>query len=787
MTRNESETRSELIDPVLTSAGWGTDSTTRIMREYRITDGRIEIGGVRGLPEIADYILVLHGQKVAVIEAKRESLGAREWVMQAKVYAEKLDIRYTYATNGHEIYEIDMQTGEEKMVDTFPTPDELWTRLDESYDEWRERFRDVPFESIWGSKWARYYQELAVAKTLEAVAREQDRILLTLATGTGKTFISFQIAWKLYQSRWNITRDGTRRPRILFLADRNILADQAFNAFSAFPEDALVRINPRDIAKKGNVPKNGSIFFTIFQTFMSGPMDAEWDPTPYFWEYERDFFDLIIIDECHRGGAKDESQWRAILEYFAPATQLGLTATPKKANNLETYRYFGNPVYTYSLKDGINDGFLTPFKVKRIQTTLDTYQFVPDDEVVEWEIEATKNYEEKDFNRTGGIEIEARERKRVELMMREIDESEKTIVFCATQAHAALVRDLINQAKKNKNPLYCVRVTAFDWLQWEMYLRDFQDNEKTIPTILTTSQKLSTGVDARNVRNIVLLRPVNSMIEFKQIIGRGTRIFEWKTYFTILDFVGASYQFADPEWDGDPIVPTEDITEATRKIDEKSVWEWDKAGNEWEKWRPWDENWERPKTVKIKLRQWKEIEIDSMMSTSFWSPDGKPMSHQEFLDKMFRVMPEFFQSESELRSLWANPITRVNFLDKIREFGFDKWALDTLTKMIHAEKSDLFDVLAYYNFQISITSRIERVRHARTQIATIENKREREFLEFILGRYVESGWEELSAERLPQLLKLNFWASITDAQKQLWKPESIKQKFFELQETLYQI
>ena len=781
--RNESETRSELIDPILTSMGWGVDSTTRIMREYRITDGRIEIGGVRGLPEIADYILVLNGQRVAVIEAKRESLRASEWVMQAKVYAQKLDIRFTYATNGHEIYEIDMQTGEEWVISTFPTPSELRDRLDEQYDEWRERFRAVPFESIGGSRWARYYQELAVAKSLEAVARGQERILLTLATGTGKTFISFQIAWKLYQSKWNLARDASRRPRILFLADRNILADQAFTSFGAFPEDALVRIKTKEISKKGSVPTNGSIFFTIFQTFMSGPTDADGNPTPYFGEYERDFFDFIIIDECHRGGAKDESQWRAILDYFAPATQLGLTATPKRANNLETYRYFGNPVYTYSLKDGINDGFLTPFRVKRIQTTIDDYTYTSDDEIVDGEVESGKVYEEKDFNRTGGIEIMERERKRVELMMREIDQSEKTIVFCANQAHAALVRDLINQVKTNKNTLYCVRVTAFDGLQWEMYLRDFQDNEKSIPTILTTSQKLSTGVDARNVRNIVLLRPVNSMIEFKQIVGRGTRLFEGKTYFTILDFVDASFQFADPEWDGDPIVAIEEITTAETKAEEK-----------WKKETPDNTGtggetgggWPVQKTVKIKLRDGKELEIDSMMTTSFWSPDGKPMSHQEFLDRMFAKMPEFFRSEDELRKLWANPLTRASFLEKIRELGFDKWALDTLTKLIHAEKSDLFDVLAYYNCQIPIVSRVERVKQARLHISS-DNEQEREFLDFILSRYIESGWEELSAERLPQLLRLRYGSSISDAQRHLGKTEDIRERFFSLQESLYQV
>ena len=784
MTRNESETRAELIDPLLTSTLWWVDSTTRIMREYRITDGRIEIGGVRGLPEIADYILVLDWQKVAVIEAKRESLSAREWVMQAKIYAHKLDIRFTYATNGHEIYEIDMKTGEEQTVTTFPTPIELGLRLDEEYNEWRERFRSIPFESIWGSKGARYYQELAVAKSLDAIAKWQERILLTLATGTGKTFISFQIAWKLYQSKWNLTRETGRRPRILFLADRNILADQAFTSFGAFPEDALVRINPREIAKKGSVPTNGSIFFTIFQTFMSGPVDSNGNPTPYFGEYERDFFDFIIIDECHRGGAKDESQWRAILEYFAPATQLWLTATPKRSNNLETYRYFGNPVYTYSLKDGINDGFLTPFRVKRIQTTIDTYIYTPDDEIVDGDVESGKIYEEKDFNRTGGIEIMERERKRVELMMREIDQSEKTIVFCANQAHAALVRDLINQIRKNKNTLYCVRVTAFDWLQWEMYLREFQDNEKTIPTILTTSQKLSTGVDARNVRNIVLMRPVNSMIEFKQIVGRGTRLFEGKTYFTILDFVGASFQFSDPEWDGDPIIPLEEITEATNKNDEKDIGkEGDDTGAAWE---PREATWPVEKTIKIKLRDGKELEIDSMMATSFWSPDGKPMSHQEFLDRMFSKMPEFFKSEDELRKLWANPLTRASFLEKIRELGFDKWALDTLTKLIHAEKSDLFDVLAYYNCQIPIVSRVERVKQAKLHI-TSENVQEWEFLEFILSRYIESGWEELSAERLPQLLRLRYGSSISDAQRHLGKTEDIRERFFSLQEELYQV
>jgi type I restriction enzyme, R subunit len=300
------------------------------------------------------------------------------------------------------------------------------------------------------------------------------------------------------------------------------------------------------------VPKNGSVFFTIFQTFMTG-RDAEGNPAPSFGDYPPDFFDFIVIDECHRGGANDEGNWRGILEYFAPAVQLGLTATPKRRGNVDTYAYFGEPVYVYSLKEGINDGYLTPFKVKQIATTLDHYVYTADDQLIEGEVEEGRRYTEDDFNRV--IEIRDREKYRVRLFMDAIDQEQKTLVFCATQEHALAVRDLINQMKTSKDPNYCVRVTANDGALGDQHLRAFQDNEKTIPTILTTSQKLSTGVDARNVRNIVLMRPVNSMIEFKQIIGRGTRLFDGKDYFTIYDFVKAYEHFNDPEWDGEPDEP----------------------------------------------------------------------------------------------------------------------------------------------------------------------------------------------------------------------------------------
>lgn len=649
---NEAETRAELIDPALAAAGWGVVEGSKILREYRITAGRIEGRGRRGKADIADYVLVYRNMKLSVVEAKAEDEELTEGVGQAKDYARKLAIRHTYATNGRGIYAIDMQAGQEGEIAKYPTPEELWAITFAEANAWRDRFAAVPYEDKGGSHPGRYYQDIAIERVMQAIADDRQRILLTLATGTGKTFIAFQIAWKLFHARWNLSREATRRPRILFLADRNILANQAYNAFSAFPEDALIRISPDDIKKKGKVPKNGSLFFTIFQTFLSGPND-----TPYFGDYPKDFFDFIIIDECHRGGANDESNWRGILDYFSPAVQLGLTATPKRKDNVDTYAYFGEPVYIYSLKDGINDGFLTPFRLKQIATTLDEYIYTPDDTVVEGEIEAGKRYEEADFNRI--LEIKEREKKRVEIFLSQIHPNEKTLVFCANQAHALAVRDLINQLKTSKDPNYCQRVTADDGALGEQYLRDFQDNEKTIPTILTTSQKLSTGVDARNVRNIVLMRPVNSMIEFKQIIGRGTRLYDGKDYFTIHDFVKAHIHFSDPEWDGEPAEP--EVCDKCGSNPCECENPPPKACSTCGK-RPCECPkeicpvcgrvqciCERRTKTKVRLADGKERSIQHMMSTTFWHPDGTPMSSQQFLEQLFGRLPEFFASEDELQ------------------------------------------------------------------------------------------------------------------------------------------
>ncbi len=796
---NEAETRAELIDPKLKACGWGVVEGSKVLREYHITQGKIQTGGGRGKKEIADYVLVYKGIKLAIVEAKSDEQEVGEGVMQAKKYAQKLQLETTYSTNGKDIYQICMKTGEEGLVTDFLSPDELWNktfpkdRHTELVEVWREQFANVPFEDKSGSWQLRYYQEIAVQRTVEAIAQSKDRILLTLATGTGKTAIAFQIAWKLFQTRWNLKRDGSRRPRILFLADRNILADQAYNSFSAFPEDALVRIKPNEIKKSGKVPTNGSIFFTIFQTFMSGT-DTEGKPAPYFGEYPKDYFDFIIIDECHRGGANDESNWRGILEYFSPAVQLGLTATPKRKDNVDTYKYFGEPVYIYSLKEGINDGFLTPFKVKRIKTTLDDYRYTSDDTIVEGEIEEGKLYEEKDFNRT--IEIVEREAKRVNIFLDEANQNEKAIIFCANQAHAALIRDLVNQNAKSKDPFYCVRVTANDGEEGERLLREFQDNEKTIPTILTTSQKLSTGVDARNIRNIVLLRPVNSMIEFKQIVGRGTRLFDGKEFFTIYDFVDAYKHFSDPEWDGEP------LEEEPCKVCGQNPCECEYVPPkpcpvcgerpcicEKQPPQPCEKCGQRPcvckKKVKIKLKNGKEREIKHMISTSFWSADGKPISAEEFLNNLFGELPKLFKDEEELRKLWSNPLTRKILLENLDAAGFPKGDLLTLQKLVDMEKSDLYDVLEYvFNGDYIAMTREARAKAAEATIFALLNDKQKEFISFVLSKYIETGVDELDQEKLPILLT-NKYQSLEDSKEILGDVANISRLFIEFQEHLY--
>lgn len=773
----EAETRADRINPVLAAAGWGVVEGSRLRQEI-ICPGRILAGGRRSAPVSSDYVLIYRGHKLATLEAKRAGLGHTVGIGQAKNYAERLGARFAYSSNGLKWYEVDMETGREGDIAPFPSPDELWRRVFAADNDWRDRFGAVEFETG-GGKWQpRYYQHRAITAALEAIARGDTRILLTLATGTGKTGIAFQIAWKLFQSRWNLTAKPTRRPRILFLADRNILANQAYNAFSAFPVDALARINPREIAKKGGVPRNASVFFTIFQTFMTqngetGGEETEEQAEPEFrFEgYEKDFFDFIIIDECHRGGAKDESTWRGILNYFSPAVQLGMTATPKRDANADTYRYFGEPAYVYALKEGIEDGFLTPFKVRQMASTIDEYVFTSDDTVVAGEIDEGRRYVEGDFNTE--IVMEEREMSRVAEFMKQIDQRHKTLVFCANQAHAARVRDFINQVKTSTDTNYCQRVTAEDGDRGEAWLGAFQDNEKTIPTILTTSHKLSTGVDALNVRNIVLMRPIKSMIEFKQIIGRGTRVFDGKDFFTIYDFVKAYQHFSDPEWDGEPLEPVAPTPKKPRAPKEPDGME--------AKGREFDEP--PVEKVVVKLGDGKARKIQYIATTSYWL-NGKVVSAREFIERLYGDLSSLVIDEDALRRTWSDPETRTHFLKQLEEKGFGARELSDIRRLIDAQDSDIFDVLAYVRFAMAPKLRVERAANARRTGLKKRQGEMREFLEGVLSAYEKSGVDELSLESLPALLTVKY-GGLSDAKARLGELGGIRRAFVGIQADIY--
>ena len=865
MSRNESETRAELISPKLALDGWGKAGHSIIRREVSITAGRILGGGKRGSKLSADYVLEFQGRKLAAVEAKRESLSYTEGVRQAKDYATRLQCRFAYATNGHDIYQIDMLTGDEQLVDRYLNPEEMWAIAFNGDDgkaepeftsTWRESFAKIPFECK-GDWQPRYYQENAINQALEAIAQGKDRILLTLATGTGKTCIAFQLAWKLFHSRWSLQAaknpsNAKKRPRILFLADRNVLTKQAFNDFGAFGEDAVVRITPSEIKKAKGVPKNASIFMAIFQTLMTDSasnakgnngaeaitkQESELEDEDYslpivtdtsncnFRQYPEDFFDFIIIDECHRGGSNDESSWRDILNYFAPAVQLGLTATPKRTDNADSYKYFGDPVYSYTLKQGINDGFLTPFKVYPIVGTMDEYIYTPGDAITfKGEPEAGRVYKEGDFNRI--ITMPQREQKRVQYWMDHINPQEKTIVFCATQEHAGRVRDYINQYAVKKgwttNPTYCVRITANDGAAGENDLRTFCDNEKTIPTILTTSRKLSTGVDARNVRNIVLMRPCNNMIEFKQIIGRGTRMYDGKSFFTVYDFVKAHHNFSDPEWDGEPLPRDEKPDEEPCDIcndkpcscvcetcgfnpcncvDEPSdepcsecnqspcqcivepcnncgdtPCSCDDGGED----KP-----ERPEKIFITLKDGKVRQIQHMKSVLFMGPDGDMLTAHQFVEQLFGELPRFFGNEDELREIWSNPSTREKLLGDLQEAGYDDEKLDSMKDIIDAKDSDVYDLLAFVAYARETHTRKERVETAKPGISSEFTHKQIEFIEFILDKYIEDGVQELAAKKMRSLVELKY-NTISDAAAEFGSPAAIRDTFIGFQKYLYE-
>lgn len=771
----EADTRANWIDPKLVRVGWN-ELPARVLREQYFTDGRKHSGGQRGKRKFADYLLAYNNKRIGIIEAKKDDEIVTKGLEQAKDYASDLNVQFVYSTNGEEIYEFNMQTGRGEIIADFPAPTDLYNRVYGDQNDLLDRLLAVPFDRSAGYG-PRYYQENAVNAALEAIAKGKQRILLTLATGTGKTYIAFQTVWKLYNAKWNRHDDG-RRPRVLYLADRNILiGSQTMRDFNPL-ESHCTRIDGAEIRRRGGViPTNANVFFAIYQGII-GNVDK-----PYYLDYPKDFFDLVIIDECHRGAAKDESLWREILNHFETAVHLGLTATPKRKDNVDTYAYFGEPEYIYSLKDGINDGFLTPFKVKRISTTMDEYRYTQDDDVLEGEV-VKEVYEKSDFNTN--IHIRQREEHLVGILLDNINQKEKTIVFCANQNHALLVRDLINKHKESNDSNYCVRVTSDEGEIGDQHLRDFQDNEKTIPTILTTSQKLSTGVDARNVRNIVLLRPVKTMIEFKQIIGRGTRVYDGKDFFTILDFYDSTKHFSDPEWDGLAESDAE-IREVEPKLEGKKFAdrvEDSGSGKSYQISEDIDESESSKEKLIIRLSDGKERSIKHMVETMYFDGDGNPVSARQFLEGLFGTLPDFFKDEEKLRVLWSNPLTRKRLLEELAERGFDSDKLNIMQELIDAKDSDIYDVLRYVAFAKEALTREYRAEHIDSKFYGELTEDEEVFVRFVLDKYEQSGVEELAVENLANLLQIKYGSS-HDGVNQLGGVENIRHRFLELQNKLY--
>ena len=770
MNISEADTRAKFIDPEIQKSGW----EDFVIREHYFTDGRKLLGGKRGKRLFVDYLLKYKNVNLAIIEAKRIDKHPTEGLQQAIGYAEKLKVNYVYSTNGKKIYEFDLTTGKGDYIDSFPTPDEIYKRSFDNLTPEKENLLSVPFY-LTGDKQPRYYQENAVNKAIEAIANKENRILLTLATGTGKTFIAFQIVYKLFQKRWNLD-DAERRPKILILADRNILADQAINTFNDPFEKDLVKIDGSEIkARNGQVPTNAHIFFAIYQA-----ISEKENIGGYYKQYPADFFDLVIIDECHRGSANEEGSWRDILDYFGSAVHLGLTATPKRKDNVDTYQYFGKPVYEYSLKEGINDGYLSPYKVKKIRTNIDSYIYTKADKVLEGEVEYKKVYKKKDFNKT--IIIPKQIDLVAQALLDNINPMEKTIVFCVDQPHALNMRDAINKHKKITDPNYCVRVTSDEGKEGRDLLERFQDNDKDIPVILTSSQMLTTGVDARNVRNIVLVREVNSMVEFKQIVGRGTRLFEGKDFFTIIDFSEeASEKFYDPEWDG---LPEEEETGNTGG--NTGGGGGNTSGNTGGE-PPIVDPPPRPGKIVIELSNGRKLKVIDV-ETRYIDENGLPLTTKQFLEKLIGFIPDLYESEEKLRKLWSKPETRDELLQKLADSGIDEEQLESLKILFDAKESDIFDILMHISYTNDIITRKQRAETTRENVPffeVYENLKARDFLKFILERYEQDGIKELKREKLANLVELNNLGTTKDAAKVFGGLQKLVDAFYKIQELLY--
>lgn len=747
---NEADTCRKYVLPKLYAAGWDDDAITE---QRYFTDGRIIVSGTktrRKEGKKADYLLkYTRDYTLAVVEAKPEYKKPADGLGQAKEYAEILGLKFAYSTNGHGIVEFDYHTGLERNIESFPSPKELWARLIAgtpiAKPELAEKFL-TPYNREIGPP-PRYYQDIAINRAIEAILNGQKRLLLTLATGTGKTTVAAQICWKLWKSKWN-AKGVERNPRILYLADRNFLVDKPqAKEFAVFGE-ARQKIS-------GDAVKSREMYFAIYQ----GIAEDENRPGLYK-EYAPDFFDLIIIDECHRGSAKDESNWKEILEYFKPAFQLGMTATPLREDNRDTYRYFKNPLYIYSLKQGIEDGFLAPYRVHRVVTQLDATGFRPNKgEVDRYGREIPdEEYHTKDFERV--IVISQRTKaiaRHLTDFMAKTDRFAKTIVFCVDQEHALEMRQALNNYNVDlvqDFPDYVCRVTSDEKEIGMGHLDRFQELETRTPVILTTSQLLTTGLDAPTCKNVVIVRNIESSTEFKQIIGRGTRVradYD-KLFFNIIDYTGAATRkFADPDFDGEPPFISEEqmdengeTTETTIIAEEQGDTE---PGLEPDPLPPGPDG---PIHRKFYVDGGGEVVIAAHIVYEL-DADGKQMRVVKFTDYTAEKVRTLFPNAAELRGRWADPDKRKDIIEQLDTAGID---FDELAAAANQPDADPFDLLCHIAFNAPLRTRRERAERMRKDKKDFFDQygpKAKEILNDLLEKYSTHGTAQFV---IPDVLKV---------------------------------
>ena len=785
----EADTCREYVLPKLQAAGWDSDPHS-FNEQKTITDGKIIITKYgdrkvkRKIQKRVDYLLKYRGSKyVAVVEAKADYKLPGDGLQQAKKYAEMLDLKFSYSTNGHGIIEFDCTTGKETELDKFPTPDELWTRLQPTlgFKDQNQILSFLASPYHLNDKSYRYYQDVAIDRALNSILNGNKRVLLTMATGTGKTFVAFQICWKLWSSRWNC-RSENRHPKILYLSDRNILIDDPKDKMFTPFGDARWKIE-NGIANKGH-----EMYFAIYQSIAQDEKRMG-----LYKEYSPDFFDLIIIDECHRGSARDESNWREILEYFRPAYQLGMTATPLREDNRDTYAYFGNPIYQYSLKQGIQDGFLAPYRVHRVVTNLDAHGWRPEKGQIDRfgrEI-PDREYHTDDFERNVAMKKRTETiAKHLTRFLRKSNPYDKTIVFCVDQEHADEMRRQLNNLNSDlvrKDSDYVVRITADELEVGRGYLSKFQDLEEDTPVIATTSKLLTTGVDIPTCKNIAIACVIGSMTEFKQIIGRGTRVRDdyGKYFFNIIDYTGsATRHFADPEFDGFPDLIDEQL------IDDDGI-PLESVGEE----AP-DEDGEEifegpPEVIEGPERDLHKYYFDGgrveIIAHVVYEldEDGHRLRAVRLTDYTADKVRTLFPNSSDMRKIWADPQKRSDFVNELEERGID---FDELRRATGQLDADPFDLLCNIAFSAPIRTRRERADHVLKERGDFLKKfapEARDILENLLEKYAKYGVTQF---KIPEALKvppISEYGNVGEIAELFGGVEPMKQAIGDLQNLIY--